>query len=129
MLSPWHLPHFLSFSYLLLSICIITFAFNIWFICHESWQLWVIDVSGRSYLSIWFVTVFTFLLLKICRYVLQFKDEGMTPPAIFVVGMYEPEVWLIGSYGYWVNWLGTNHFITEGGLGVFLKKYFVSKLF
>jgi hypothetical protein len=54
---------------------------------------------------------------------------GMTPPAIFAVGMYEPGVWLIGSYGYWVNWLGTNHFITEGGLGVFLKKYFVSKLF
>ena len=72
------------------------------------WQ----DLFG--YLSIWFVTVFPFLLLKICRYVLQFKDGGMTPPpALVVVGMYEVGVWLLGSYGYWVNLLGTNHFITE----------------
>jgi hypothetical protein len=39
---------------------------------------------------------------------------GHDPPALFAVGMYEAGVWLIGSYGYWVNLLGTNHFITEG---------------
>jgi hypothetical protein len=38
---------------------------------------------------------------------------GHDPPALVVVGMYEVGVWLLGSYGYWVNLLGTNHFITE----------------